>query len=701
MREIQVSEATEARRRVYFQLVDATDGMTPETGEAAGQPQISSNGEAWTNTGIGTLTAIGNGRYYADLTTGAVATTGTVIETRYKSANTAECPGDTVLVVPSDTTWYVATTGNDSNGGHSWDDAMLTPEYAIETAAGEGDTIHIGPGTWGLETLDNAAAVNKGDGTFGIPVTGHVFSAVTSVRIEGTTYFDGSWTIDSTTTDEIVLVGNQATLDAADAENNLDGTVTLYSASHGFSAGHHITITGTDAYDGEYTIVSKTANAFVITVEFAEESFDGAETVDRFRAETFAGTEQMANQRTITPKAGQTIIGAANTASKLYGGSVSFNTGVVSATNGRVTLEALTIHNIADGAMGVTGYNSTDLTIINCIVHGETDGLWVLGADRLTVTTSRITSTYDAMVIHGQSCLIEDSTFISTGVGEAGAEPGAVRSSLNDGDSTDCSVVFRRCYLGVELVTATDYAVSALEADGDSNFILEDCTLSVTSTHADNTGNTQGVWAKEDATVTLRNCTIITSDAGDPGGDEYDLIQEDNATLFVDPATVRYDSTKTSGTITTPVATDVAAILVDTAEIGTAGAGLTAAPWGGTVTPLSSTVSAGAVSDSNLTVYQHAALGVYVWTITDSDGDAVSLAGDTIKLQVYDPSDPATQLWSVTGTVGGDSNNQVTIDEDDTNTATAGAYRYVMRNTTDDTVIAQGVLTIVAMPEVS
>lgn len=96
------NEATASQRRVYFHLVDATDGLTAETGEAGGQPQVSSDGAAFTNTGIGTLTAIGNGRYYADLTQTLVQTAGTQIETRYKSANTAECPGDSVQVVAFD-----------------------------------------------------------------------------------------------------------------------------------------------------------------------------------------------------------------------------------------------------------------------------------------------------------------------------------------------------------------------------------------------------------------------------------------------------------------------------------------------------------------------------------------------------------------------------------------------------------------------
>lgn len=101
-REIQVSEPVAARRRVYFDLRDGTDGLTPELSEANGQPQLSTNGGAWTNTGIGILVVIGNGRYYAELTVAAVSSTGAIIETRYKSAATAESPGDTIEVVTHD-----------------------------------------------------------------------------------------------------------------------------------------------------------------------------------------------------------------------------------------------------------------------------------------------------------------------------------------------------------------------------------------------------------------------------------------------------------------------------------------------------------------------------------------------------------------------------------------------------------------------
>jgi len=95
--DIEANEANAARRRVYFQLTDAADGMNPELAEEDGQPQISTNGGAWTNTGIGTLVHIGNGRYYATLTQASVAAP-CVIESRYKSVNTAEGIGTTVQV---------------------------------------------------------------------------------------------------------------------------------------------------------------------------------------------------------------------------------------------------------------------------------------------------------------------------------------------------------------------------------------------------------------------------------------------------------------------------------------------------------------------------------------------------------------------------------------------------------------------------
>jgi hypothetical protein len=94
-------QATASRRRIFFDL-RAPDGISPALTEAGGQPQVSVNGSAFSATGIGTLSAIGFGRYCADLTQAIVSSVGDEIETRYKSAVTAESPGDSVRVVAWD-----------------------------------------------------------------------------------------------------------------------------------------------------------------------------------------------------------------------------------------------------------------------------------------------------------------------------------------------------------------------------------------------------------------------------------------------------------------------------------------------------------------------------------------------------------------------------------------------------------------------
>jgi hypothetical protein len=53
--------------------------------------------------------------------------------------------------------------------------------------------------------LDNAAAVDKGSGLVGIPITAHTFNALDTTTIAGTTNYDGTYTIISETTNEIVI----------------------------------------------------------------------------------------------------------------------------------------------------------------------------------------------------------------------------------------------------------------------------------------------------------------------------------------------------------------------------------------------------------------------------------------------------------------------------------------------------------------
>lgn len=55
------------------------------------------------------------------------------------------------------------------------------------------------------DTIDNAAAVDKGSGLVGIPVTGHTFVAGREVTIAGTTNYNGAFEIISQTTNEVVI----------------------------------------------------------------------------------------------------------------------------------------------------------------------------------------------------------------------------------------------------------------------------------------------------------------------------------------------------------------------------------------------------------------------------------------------------------------------------------------------------------------
>lgn len=88
-----IHKTTDTTALLFFWLVDGTDGINPENGEDGGQPDISINGGAFSPTGVGTLSLIGNGHYTAlvDLVV-AGATKGDEIVGRYKSANTAEAP---------------------------------------------------------------------------------------------------------------------------------------------------------------------------------------------------------------------------------------------------------------------------------------------------------------------------------------------------------------------------------------------------------------------------------------------------------------------------------------------------------------------------------------------------------------------------------------------------------------------------------
>ncbi len=74
---------------------------------------------------------------------------------------------------------------------------------------GGADTVYAGDYTWDSsktqQTLDNAAAVDKGDGLVGIPITGHPFLAGDTPTFADTTNYDGDKEIVSQTANEVVI----------------------------------------------------------------------------------------------------------------------------------------------------------------------------------------------------------------------------------------------------------------------------------------------------------------------------------------------------------------------------------------------------------------------------------------------------------------------------------------------------------------
>lgn len=74
---------------------------------------------------------------------------------------------------------------------------------------GSADTVYAGDYTWDSsktqQTLDNAAAVDKGGGLVGIPITGHPYLAADTLTLADTTNYDGDHELVSVTVDEVVI----------------------------------------------------------------------------------------------------------------------------------------------------------------------------------------------------------------------------------------------------------------------------------------------------------------------------------------------------------------------------------------------------------------------------------------------------------------------------------------------------------------
>lgn len=178
MQLFQQSEATAAQRRLFFQAVDATDGITAETG-LTGTGWLSKNGAApvATTASITEISATNMpGRYYIEFTAAEVNTLA-IIEFRFKAAACAEVVKEAQVVpwdpydvaalglsrldaaVSSRSSHSAAAAGTDAAGK-----VLATPANLIATEAD--GMVHADLKEW-LGVAMNALVSGRVDGSVG------------------------------------------------------------------------------------------------------------------------------------------------------------------------------------------------------------------------------------------------------------------------------------------------------------------------------------------------------------------------------------------------------------------------------------------------------------------------------------------------------------------------------------------------------
>lgn len=112
------------------------------------------------------------------------------------------------------------------------------------------------------------------------------------------------------------------------------------------------------------------------------------------------------------------------------------------------------------------------------------------------------------------------------------------------------------------------------------------------------------------------------------------------------------------------------------------------------VQPIVSAVGNWQTNTNDLIAFQFAAFGPFTFTLTDQAGSPISVDGDSISFVVSDKLN--TWVWQIDSCpVSGPSHNIVTVSQGNTNTGTAGDFKYVLRDRTSGQVLAYGPLLIV------
>ncbi len=139
--------------------------------------------------------------------------------------------------------------------------------------------------------INAAVAVNKGGGKVGIPLTAQPFSTGDGVTITGCPQYNGAYTVDATSSaNEVVITATfkGGLINNAAAVDKGAGKVGIPITGHPYGTGEKITITNTVNYNATYTVdATSSVNEVVITAAYVAEVFDG---VNDSHNLTFDGT---------------------------------------------------------------------------------------------------------------------------------------------------------------------------------------------------------------------------------------------------------------------------------------------------------------------------------------------------------------------------------------------------------------------------
>jgi len=190
--------------------------------------------------------------------------------------------------------------------------------------------------------------------------------------------------------------------------------------------------------------------------------------------------------------------------------------------------------------------SKTDTRLYRMKISGKFDGLLASDCDGLIIDECILNATYDSANLTGTTGIaVRNSQFSTDGSYDA-----IDRALLLDSNSQG---YFSNCLFSAMKTDAGDKLLSAISADS-PGVVFEDCLFVAISTHADHSGDVEGVHNTSLSTTCI-NCTVYTSTAG--AGMAYDLNADSGTIAF----SGHYDDAKTNGTIADIAADIVAAEL--------------------------------------------------------------------------------------------------------------------------------------------